>query len=102
MARSRSRLPASTVRIISNPRVRRTAATSSASFFGFERTRSGFLYWELSTTSATRRSAQAAPVESTIKMVPHSAAIHDETDLLITTLLSQIIHILKKYSCEGG
>src|ERR1700719_3393597 len=83
MARSRSRRPASTVMITSNPKARSAAATSSASFLGLNRTRLGFLYWELPTTSATRRSAKAEAVESASKMTPHRAATHDRAGLLI-------------------
>src|SRR3984893_10341871 len=85
MAKSRARLPASTATITSKSRVRRTAATSSASFFGLKRTRLGFLYWELPTTSATRRSAKAAPAETAARRTPHRAATHARRGLLIAT-----------------
>src|SRR3974390_183185 len=83
MARSKSRLLASSVRITSNPKARSVAATSSASFLGLARTRLEFLYWALPMTSATRRSAQAALAESTNTRAPHRAATHDEMGLLI-------------------
>src|SRR5258706_10904182 len=83
MARSKSRLLASILRITSNPRLRREAATSSASFLGLKRTRLEFLYWELPMTSATRRSAQAALAESNARSAQHKAATQDEIGLLI-------------------
>src|SRR5437762_12278611 len=83
MATSKSRLLASTVSTTSKSKERRTAATSSASFFGLRSTRLGFLYCVLPTTSATLRSAQAASVESTTQRMPHRIAIHDSTNLLI-------------------
>src|SRR5215467_13568303 len=107
MARSKSRLPASILRITSNPRLRRDAATSSASFLGLKRARLEFLYWELPTTSATRRSAQAAVAESEAKSnasrVQRSAATQDEMGLVIlnsgcspsqffVSILSQNVH----------
>src|SRR5262249_28173351 len=83
MARSKSRLVASVLRITSNPRARRDAATSCASFLGLKRTRSEFLYWELPMTSAMRRSAHAELAESPTKRRPHRAATHDEIGLFI-------------------
>src|SRR5215470_14788284 len=83
MAISKSRLLASILRITSNPRAPRDAATSCASFLGLKRARSEFLYWELPMTSATRRSAHAALAESTTRTAPHRAATHDETGLFI-------------------
>src|SRR3954454_2952414 len=54
---------------------RSAAATSSASFFGLSKLRLGFLYCELPTTSATRRSAKDAPFESSNRAKPHRNAI---------------------------
>src|SRR5712691_543564 len=69
-------------------------------------------------TSATRRSAQAALAESTIRKAPHSAAIHDEMRLFIlnsggsppqfiSIILSQNVHarmaVIDQRSCgEAG
>src|SRR5258705_5768653 len=107
MARSKSRLLASVLRITSNPRLRRDAATSSASLLGLKRTRLELLYWELPMTSATRRSAQAVLAESNAKSnatrVQHKAATQDEMGLFIlnsgcspsqffVSILSQNVH----------
>src|SRR5258708_37800027 len=87
MARSKSRLLASILRITSNPRLRREAATASASFLGLKRARLEFLYWEVPMTSATRRSAQAPLAESNAKSNctrgQHKAATQDQLGLFI-------------------
>src|SRR5712671_1895402 len=105
MATSKSRLVASVLRITSNPRVRRVAATSSASFLGLKRARSEFLYLELPMTSATRRSAHAALAASTIRRAPHKAAMHDEMGLFILNSgcsTSQFICIILSENVHAG
>src|SRR5262249_14942097 len=77
---------------------------SSASFLGLVRARLAFLYWELPMTSATRRSAHAAPAQSTTARATHSAATPDGMSLFMRCSASwfDLSYLSKKCSSEGA